>query len=139
MHAPLFSTITLFTELLISAAVYYSLYSGYKHHKFPTVLAAIALLYETIFNITYMARRVPGHVKSAHVEAPWLVGLAIVHGILSLIMFIALVAFFITAAIQYKKGNNYFKNHPVLTGIFIFFWTFSIVSGVLFYLVDYVL
>lgn len=138
MHAPLFSTITLFTELLISGAVYYTLYSGFRHAKFPTLLATIALLYETIFNITYMARRVPGHVKVARIEAPWLVGLAIVHGVLSLIMFIALVVFFIIAWKNYRKEINYFKDHPVLTSTFIFFWTFSIVSGVLFYLVEYV-
>jgi hypothetical protein len=138
MHAPLFSTITLFTELIISAIIYYTLYSGFKQHKFPEKVAAFALLYETIFNITYMASRVPGHTRVAKIETPFVIGLAITHGILSLIMFIALIIFFIFAWIYYRRGINYFKVHTKLTVTFLIFWTFSIVSGVLFYLVEYV-
>ncbi|HVZ12275.1 MAG TPA: hypothetical protein VG965_04560 [Patescibacteria group bacterium] len=138
MHAPLYSSITLFAELIISAVIYFTLYSGYKNNKFPTIPAAAALIYELIFNITYMAGRVPSHVKVAKIEKPSIVILAIVHGVLSLIMFIALIVFFIVAWKNYKKGVNYFREHKTQTMIFIFFWTFSIVTGVLFYLVEYV-
>jgi len=138
MHAPLYSTITLFAELVISTIIYYTLYQGYKNNKFPSKLAGFALLYELVFNISYMAGRVPSHVKVAKIETPLIVGLAIIHGILSLIMFIALIIFFIVAWRYYKKEKNYFAEHKKLTFTFLFFWTFSIVSGVLFYLVEYV-
>ena len=138
MHAPLYSTITLFAELVISAIIYYTLYSGFKHNKFPVKLAGFAIFYETVFNITYMAMQAPHHVKAARMESPFIVGLAIVHGILSLLMFLALIVFLIVAWTRYRKGVNYFANHKILTSIFLFFWTFSIVSGVLFYLVEYV-
>jgi heme A synthase len=139
MHAPLYSTITFFAELIISAIIYYTLYQGYRKNRFPTKLAFFALIYETVFNITYMVSRVPGHTKVARIEAPYVVGLAIVHGVLSLIMFIALIIFFIIAWRNYKKEINYFKIHNYLTWTFLFFWTFSILSGVFFYLVEYVI
>lgn len=137
MHGPLFSTITLFTELLVTSVVYYTIYKGYKHNKFPSKLAFGALLYETFFNISYMATRVPAHAKAAKNEAGFVVLLAIIHGTLSLIMFVALVVFFIIAWRKYKKEINYFSQHKKLTFTFLFFWTFSILSGVLFYLIEY--
>lgn len=137
MHAPLYSTITLCAELIISSIIYYTLYQGYKNKKFPAKLAGFALLYEIVFNISYMASRVPSQAKATHVESAFVIALAIVHGILSLIMFLALIVFFIFAWTRYKKGINYFATHKVLTFTFLFFWTFSIVSGVVFYLVEY--
>lgn len=138
MQAPLYSTITLIAELFVSAAIYYSLYQGYKHNRFPVKLAAAALIYEIIFNISYMAMQVPQHAKATGVESPFVIGLAIVHGVLSLIMFITLVIFFILAFEHYRKGVNYFKRHKIFTIIFTCFWTFSIVSGILFYFVEYI-
>lgn len=137
MHAPLFSTITLFTEIIISAIVYYTLFLGYKRNTFPTKLAFFALIYEAIFNISYMARRVPDHAKVATIEPGYIIALAIVHGVLSLIMFLALILFFILAYRSYKKEKNFFRDHKKLTYTFIFFWTFSIVSGILFYFFEY--
>ncbi len=137
MHGPLFSTITLFTELLVSAAVYFTIYKGYRHNKFPTKIAFSALAYETLFNISYMFSRVPSHAKAAKATPPLLILLAVVHGILSLVMFIALIIFFVLAYRSYKKEKNYFYEHKKLTYIFLFFWTFSIISGVLFYCLEY--
>lgn len=139
MHGPLYSTITLIAEVIISAIIYYTLYSGYLHSKFPRKLAFFALFYEAVFNITYMVSRVPAHTKAARVESPFVIALAAIHGILSLIMFIALIVFFLVAAKNYKREKNYFKEHKKLTFTFLFFWTFSIVSGVLFYFVEYVI
>lgn len=137
MHGPLFSTITLFTELLVSAAVYFTIYKGYRHNKFPAKVAFSALLYETVFNITYMFSRVPSHAKAAGKTPVFLILLAIIHGTLSLVMFIALVIFFILAYKGYKKEKNYFLEHKKITFTFLFFWTFSIASGVLFYILEY--
>ena len=138
MHAPIYSTVTLFAELFVSAVIYYSLYQGYKNKRFPSTLVGVALLYEVIFNISYMAMQVPGYAKAANVESSFVVGLAIVHGFLSLIMFLTLVLFFILAFKNYRKGVNFFKKHKNFTFIFLFFWTFSVISGGIFYLVEYV-
>jgi heme A synthase len=137
MHAPLYSTVTLFAEIVISSIIYYTLYQGYKNNRFPAKLAGFALLYEIVFNISYMASQVPEHAKAAKVESAFVITLAIIHGILSLIMFIALLLFFLLAWRSYKKEINYFKAHKILTMLFLIFWTFSVVSGIIFYIVEY--
>lgn len=139
MSSSLLSTITLISELFISAIIYYTLYSGYKHNKFPSKPAGFALLYEAVFNISYMVSRVPSHVNASHVESAFTIVLAATHGILSLIMFIALIVFFIFAWKGYKKGENFFQKHKILTLIFTLFWTISILSGILFYIDIYLL
>lgn len=139
MHAPIFSSITFVAELLVSVVVYYSLYQGYKHNRFPTKLAFAALLYEILFNISYMVSRIGASEKASPFEPVLIVVLAILHGTLSLVMFVALIVFFIVAWRQYRKGNNFFAMHKKLTGIFAVFWTISILSGIFFYILLYVL
>jgi len=139
MHAPLYSTITLFAELIVSAVIYYALFQGYKKNKFPTVPVALALFYEVAFNISYMVSQVHNRVQAAKVESLALILLAITHGILSLIMFLALIVFFVLAYLTYRKGDNYFVSHKILTFTFLFFWTFSILSGILLYIFSYLL
>lgn len=139
MHTPLYSTITLFVELVISSIIYYTLYQGYTRAVFPKKLASFALLYEILFNISYMVYRVPDHAKGARLESSWIIALAIVHGVLSLIMFIALLVFFFLAWKNYKKGVNFFKIHKTMTIVFTIFWTFSVLSGILFYVAEYMM
>ena len=136
MNAPLFSNISLITEFFVSAAIFYIFYKGYKHGVFFTKLATVTLLYELLFNISYMAQRSSGSTNKAMSPA---VMLAIVHGVLSLLMFALLIVFFIVAWMRYRKGENFFKNHPFLTWTFLFFWTVSVVSGFAFYVMKYVL
>ena len=138
MHAPLYSTITLFAELVISGIIYFTIYQGYKHNRFFSMLAGFALLYEICFNISYMVSRVPEHAKFDKVAPAVIIVFAIVHGVLSLLMFLALIVFFVFAFFSYRKGNNFFQKHKILTTIFLIFWTFSIVSGIIFYLLEYI-
>jgi len=133
---PFLSTITLVAELLISWAVFYSLWSGYTKNKFPAKIAGIALAYEIIFNISYMVSRVGAHTGT-YEPLPGL-ALAIAHGTLSLVMFVALILFFTLAWKNYRKGVNYFRLHRIWTILFLVFWTLAVVSGILFYLVEYV-
>lgn len=136
---PLISTLTLFAELVVSAIIYLTLFVGYKRGKFLTIPAFGALIYETLFNITYMVSRSPDHVKSAVVTPLHLVILGAAHGILSLIMFACLIVFFILAWKNYNKGVNYFREHKTITYLFAVLWTFSILSGILFFLLIYVI
>lgn len=138
MTAPLYSTITLFAEIIVSSIIYYTIYQGYNRNKFPARLAGLALFYEIIFNITYMVSRTNVHIKEVKLEPPFVIGVAITHGVLSLIMFLSLIVFFIIAWKKYRSGINYFKIKKALTFAFLAFWSFSVVSGILFYLVEYV-
>ncbi len=136
MQAPLFSTITLIAEIIISLIIYYTFYRSYKFNKFPKYLVAFALLYETIFNISYMVSRVGQ--DETKLLPPVVIAFAAIHGILSLIMFIALIVYMILAYFRgYRKQVNYFMQHKKVTITFLVFWTFSILSGITFYFLTY--
>lgn len=136
MNIPLYSTITLVAEIFVSSIIFYCFYQGFKRNKFPTRFAAAALAYEILFNITYMIYRVPAHAK-AKVEPPFVIVLAILHGTLSLIMFISLIIFFILAWKNYRQGINYFQAHKKFSLSFLVFWSISVISGILFYILEY--
>ena len=136
---PLFSTFTLITELFVTATIFYVFYSGYKRNIFPAKAAFFALAYETLFNISYMVYRSvqesAEHEEEAEMTAE--IALAIFHGTLSLIMFISLIAFLVLAWRNYREGINYFKEHTTLTVTFLFLWSLSILSGITFYIIEY--
>ena len=89
MTPPFLSTFTLFTEIIITAAILYVFYRGYKYNKFPFKVAFIALAYEILFNVSYMSFRALTHDDSNLTvpHSPLHTGLAIFHGTFSLIMF----------------------------------------------------
>lgn len=133
-NIPWFSTFTLFTEVLVTAGLFYVFYSGYFKNKFPFRLTAAVLAYEALFNISYMTYRAFTHVDStAHPHSPLHIGVAIFHGTFSLLMFILLIIFMIVAWKSYARGANYFQEHKRLTIIFLAAWMVAILSGILFY------
>lgn len=137
MDIPLFSTITLATEVLVTASVLYIFYSGYKNGKLPYALTAVTLAYEICFNISYMASRLLSHKNPSKLESNLAIGLAIFHGSFSLLMFLALLVFMALAWINYKKGINYFAAHKKFTIVFICLWLVAVLSGIAFYFVSY--
>ncbi len=138
LQAPIYSTLTLFAEIIISTIIYFVIYKGYKDNKFLTKLAAFTLSYEILFNISYMVLRTITHTDTKP-HPPLHIALAATHGILSLIMFLSLIVFFIFAWKNYKQGINFFKKHKYFTLSFLVLWTLSVVSGILVYLFEYVL
>ena len=136
--APIHSTITLVSEIIISGIIFYIFYSGYRKNKFPYFWAMFAIIYEILFNISYMISRAASYSNS-QTSSRFEVLLAIFHGTLSLIMFVCLILFLGLAWKNYKKRINYFKKHRKLTIAFILFWSLSILSGILFYSIEYLL
>lgn len=136
MPIPFWSAFTLFTELCVSAFVYLIIYAGYRRGVFHRRIAFAVLAYELLFNISYMATRamVGTHEGMAQIMTPYETGLAIFHGTFSLLMFVTLVAFFLTAAGGYAKGANFFRTHPKMTLAFSIAWLVSVLSGVLFFI-----
>ena len=129
MHIPALSVITLCTELLVTASVYFIIGRSYHTGKFLRAFAFGVLAYEALFNISYMfSRELRG--ESAGPLNPYETALAAFHGIFSLVMFVALLAFFLVAARGYRRGENYFLRHRRLTIAFVCAWGISILSGV---------
>ena len=136
MQAPLYSTVSLVTELFVSAGIVTAIVQAYRTGIFRRRLVALTLTYEALFNVSYMIYRVLTHGHE-EIESRFEIGLAIFHGTLSLAMFIALIAFMIVAWKRYAKGENFFRKHRVMTGVFLVLWALSILSGILFYFVEY--
>lgn len=86
-----------------------------------------------------MTYRIFTHAEPLSEEPVYEIIIAAFHGALSLIMFIALIVFMVYAWKNYKKGINYFKQHKKLTLIFIIFWLIAVASGILFYVVEYLI
>lgn len=130
MHIPLISIATLASEIVITGIVAVVIWRGFTRGVFLSWLAFGGLAYELLVNVSYMARR---EVKGASAQGdlnPYLTGLAIFHGIFSLLMFLALIALFIVAWRRYRAGENYFAAHPRLTLAFSIAWAISILSGI---------
>ncbi|HUC01525.1 MAG TPA: hypothetical protein VMA75_01310 [Candidatus Paceibacterota bacterium] len=129
MHIPLLSTITLCAELIVTTSIYFIIRKAYTTGVFLRWFAFGVLAYELLFNITYMfSRELKG--DSAGPLNPYETAIGAFHGIFSLIMFVALIVFFLVAAGGYRKGENYFLKHRRLTITFVYAWGLSILSGV---------
>jgi len=115
--------------------VFYVIWTAIANVRFNRKLGFGVLAYEVIFNISYMVMRSLEHVseKPSVVEKPGETALAIFHGTFSLVMFIALVIFFIVADKHYAKGENFFVHHHRLTSVFLYSWSVSVLSGALFF------
>ena len=135
---PLYSTLTLFTEIIITVSILWVFYRGYYKNHFPFRFTAAVLAYEILFNISYMASRfLPHSARPQQVESPFHTMIAIFHGTFALLMFILLLIFMGFAWRGYRKGTNFFKVHTRLTVTFLVAWMIAIISGFVFYYAMY--
>ena len=138
MIAPLYSTFALVAEPFVTTAVFYTFYQGYRHNRFPEKVAFGAILYETLFNISYMFYKAPAHFVSIDGKYAWYAALGAVHGILSLLMFAGLIVFLTLAYKNYKRGSNYFKSPQVhFHRISSSFWLVALFTGFALYFTTY--
>lgn len=135
--APLFSTVSALTELGVTAAVFYVIAQAYYKDRFHGGLLTFALTYEVLFNVAYMVRQLI--TESPEADRPgWLTALYAGHGLLSLVMLLALIVFALAAFRQHKYGINMFQEQKGMTLAFVVLWSISIASGEAIYLVEYV-
>ena len=138
MHVPVWSAVTLCTELVITVCVYSIIWKAYRTGVFLRVFAFSVLAYELLFNISYMFSREIGS-SGAVTYNPYTTALAIFHGTFSLLMFVTLVVFFLVAEREYRRGENYFQTHRKLTIAFSIAWGVSILSGLIFFVSLYII
>ena len=135
MQAPIQSTITLIVEIVIAVIIFFIIYRAYVQNVFMRRLAFFAIAYETIFNIGYMVFRSMHPSSGILTTSMKMVGA--MHGILSLVIFIAVIVIFLKANKANKMGENYFKKHFVVTFLFILGWIISLLSGSWLYWASY--
>lgn len=136
---PFWSTFTLLTELVVTAGVLYSIKQGYQTGQLPARVLGASLLYEVIVNISYMAHQAVEKAGEKVAHSGLYIGLAIFHGVFSLLMFVSLLVFMLVAMKSYKKGSNFFRSHKIITGVFLVFWLTALFSGIAFYIASYIL
>lgn len=136
---PLFSTFSAVTELLVTAAVVWFFYNALKKADYRWGVITAALIYETLFNITYMVSRLALHTSSTDVERPgWYIGFVAFHGTLSLVMFLGLIALVVWAYERRKQGmEDPLGAHRKLSWTFLVLWFVSIGTGELIYIMQW--
>jgi hypothetical protein len=136
---PIWSLVTLVTEIAVTTVVFFVIWRAATTGRFSRPLAFGVLAYEVLFNISYMVSRALHHAGEAKegTESVIEIALAIFHGTFSLVMFVSLIAFFVTAARAYRRGENYFATHRRLTITFLYAWSLSVLSGFAFFALLY--
>lgn len=126
---PPYSIFSATSELLVTAAVFYVVWKAVKHNDFRRGLLVCVLVFEAAVNISYMSYRMMAPSSSLHDAPHWLTTTAVLHGILSLGMFLFLI--FVTALAwrDNERGHNFFRENPAATWGFVGLWSASILSG----------
>ncbi|MEI7891140.1 MAG: hypothetical protein WCI36_04205 [bacterium] len=136
MQIPIASTVTLVMELFIATLIFYIVYGGYAKNVFSKKLTFFAIAYETVFNVGYMIYRTVAAPSTVNLGS----GLKIVaamHGMLSLVMLVVVILFFLRATREYAKGINSFRVHHIQAKVFLVCWIVSLLSGIFLYLKVY--
>src|SRR5687768_15638504 len=113
---PPYSIFSATTELLVTAVVFYVIWKAW-HGDFRKALLVGVLVFEILFNVSYMAYRMFWDTDGLEDIPNWLGAVAAGHGILSLLMLLLL--FFITAMAWHdaKRKENFIRDNPVMTWI----------------------
>jgi hypothetical protein len=126
---PTFSIFSAISEIFVTIFVIYAIVVALRGGPFHRVLLGATLLFELCVNVVYMASRAAHADTSSTLTAGMKLFYA-GHGILSLLMFVGLVVVYLVSLVDESKGRAvWFRRHPGLTYVFLFFWMVSVVSG----------
>jgi len=129
-----FSTFSAISELGVTALVLYVIISNLRGGPFRARLLLATLTFEILVNVTYMVNRTV--VVAANHPNPlghWVGVLGAVHGVLSLVALVGLIAISVLAFRAAKRGRSFFREYRGLTYAFIALWVLSVGSGELLY------
>lgn len=97
----------------------------------------LVLTFEASVNIVYMSLRMASDAPELHDHSAFMTFLLAGHGILSLLMFAGLVAFSVEARRAHRQGGNLIRERPRTSLAFVGFWTLSVASGELIYILQW--
>jgi hypothetical protein len=140
MQIPAFSLFSAISELFVTAGVLFVILRNWNRKHFPLGVFLAVALFEALVNVMYMANRSAQAATGAHEALS--TGMKIFyagHGLLSLVAYLVFVVLGIFAHQEQKDGRFFFRDRPVLTWSFLAFWTISIVSGEVIFLMRYVI
>jgi hypothetical protein len=92
-------------------------------------LLGVALLFEVCVNVMYMIHRAAAADADASVQGA-MAALFAVHGILSLVMLIALLLVYVACTFYHKAGQpTWVQSHPLSSWTLIGLWILAVGSG----------
>jgi uncharacterized membrane protein YozB (DUF420 family) len=137
MEPSTFSHFSAVSEVFVTIGVLYGIIKTMRGGKFPKAAMGAVLIFELCVNVVYMAGRASHADKSAELSTAMKIFFA-GHGILSLLMFIAIAAVYLLALADDSNGREpWFRRHPTGSYVLIFFWMVSVLSGEAIYLMSY--
>ena len=143
MNIPPFSIFSAVSELFVTAGVLVVIWRNWNRRPFPITLFLGVALFEALVNVLYMANRAAAAAAAAPGTAealPTSMKLFYAsHGLLSLVAFLGFVVLGTLAYQEQKAGRWFFRDHPVLTRVFLVTWIVSIASGEAIFVMRYLL
>jgi hypothetical protein len=129
MSAPAFSVFSAISELFVTAGVLYVVRRNWKRQPFPGLVLLGIVLFEASVNVLYMANRAAQAASGADPVSDTMKLFYALHGSLSLLAFVVFVILGGLAYQDQKVQRWFFRDHPVVTWVFLVAWTVSILSG----------
>ena len=143
MGIPPFSIFSAVSELFVTAGVLYVIFRNWNRRPFPFALFLGVALFEALVNVLYMANRASSAAAAAPGTAEALSTsmklMYATHGLLSLLAFVVFVVLGTLAHQEQKAGRWFFRDHPVITSVFVVTWLVSIASGEAIFVMRYLL
>jgi hypothetical protein len=136
---PPFSLFSAVSELFVTAGVLYMVWRNWTRRAFPLPLFLAVVLFEAFVNVMYMAMRAAQASTGVHPIAPGMRVFFAVHGMVSLLAFLAFVVLGVFAYQDQKSGRFFFRDHPRLTWIFLVVWIVSVTSGEVIFALRYLI
>lgn len=129
MSIPAFSIFSAISELFVTIVVLYAIISNLRGGPFRWKLLGAALLFELSINVVYMIKRAATVDSDLEMTAA-LKTLFAVHGILSMVMFVALLLVYLYCTFEQKAGHRtWLQRNPAGTWAFVAFWLLAVLSG----------
>ena len=139
MDIPPFSIFSAISELFVTAGVVYVIRRNWTRRPFPFALFLTVALFEALVNVMYMANRSAAAAApdAAHAISTGMKIFYASHGLLSLVAYLVFVVLGTLAHQEQRAGRWFFRDHPMLTRVFLVMWTISIVSGEVIFVLRY--
>lgn len=129
MEIPAFSIFSAISELAVTAVVLYVIVGNLRGRPFNWKLLGAVLIFEVCVNVIYMIKRASAADVDAQLHG-MLKGLFAVHGILSLLMLVALILAYLLSTFDHKAGREtWFRVNRPATWSLIVFWLLAVGSG----------
>jgi len=136
---PPFSIFSAISELFVTVGVLLVIWRNWNRRRFPLWAFLSVVLFEAFVNVLYMASRSAAAASGAHDVSTGMKVFFAVHGILSLVIFLVFVLLGIFAYQDQRRDRFFFREHPIVTWVFLVFWMLSIGSGEAIFITRYLL